>query len=552
PYSAAANPLTGYSVNGRFNVVAYGADPTGQADAAPAINAAVNAACTFAATSFDNLAPTVFFPTGVYNIASEPVLDACAHHLKFEGVSQYGSVLKGGKTIPLILAYPSTMMAQFGAGLEAAPLVGSSGNSLVFGTGITGDYYNLGDVLHSISATPLNGLSQFTVEAFINAPSASPGGVWASGGALRDNPGDGDLTGFGYFQPGATTTCQLDVGGTVYKVQGTSAACGTANTTCWAACSYDGSTIRVYTGVPGATATLVASQAATGTLVQRFDETMDLGGYPTQGWPDEGVTGIFTPYTGKVFSFRLSNTARYGATAPTTPNAELAGDGDTLLLINGDVGNPSAGLIGADYVNGHAWNPPSNVYDLVIRGGSSIDQGSAPSISHLNFFGGADGIFVIGEPGALIDHVNLFAQSHAGILLYSNSYEDILSNIIENNSGVVGIEGDIVSQYYVNNAKIIGGYAGLVAPWHAAYTEWSPSDTPGVGILFRNPDIADENTCVTCDLDTENGGSAVPFVVVGIGGGDTLVSPNMQTNASANVEGMDIEGPVAVTITGGE
>ncbi|MGH8013514.1 MAG: hypothetical protein ACREQ4_13540, partial [Candidatus Binataceae bacterium] len=40
-YSTSINPLTGYSVNGRFNVVAYGADPTGQADAAPAINAAV-------------------------------------------------------------------------------------------------------------------------------------------------------------------------------------------------------------------------------------------------------------------------------------------------------------------------------------------------------------------------------------------------------------------------------------------------------------------------------------------------------------------------------
>ncbi|MGH7985232.1 MAG: hypothetical protein ACREQX_02960, partial [Candidatus Binataceae bacterium] len=431
--------------------------------------------------------------------------------------------------------------------------VGSSGNSLTFDLNGIDDYYNLGDVLHSINGgIPLNGLSQFTVEGFFNQTSASGGNVFFSAGSMKDNPGQSGTAGAAMLQITASSiACKLNIGGTEETASGNSTICANG-TTCWVACSYDGATVRLYAGLPNTTATLIGSQAATGNLAQRYDETMDLGGEPTQGWPDEGVTGVVAPYVGKIFSFRISTTSRYGATAPTAPNAELTGDGNTMLLLNGDLGNPSAGLIGADYHAGGSANGGSAIYDLVVRGNSGVNQGASPSISHLQFYQGATGIFIIGEPGARISDVKLFAQSHAGILLYSNSYKDILNDINETDSGVVGIEGDIFSQYYVNNANIIGSVAGIVAPWHATYVNWSPSGTPGVGILMRNPDSADENTCVTCDLDTENGGSAVPFVVVGVGGGDTLVSPNMQTNSGANVEGMDIEGPVQVTITGGE
>ncbi len=97
-YSAAANAMTGYSVDGMFNVIAYGADPTGVSDNGPAFTAAYNAACAAYNPPIGSIG-AVYIPNGTYNFLS-PFLATCP---STNGSSQTPDIVGAGKTATVLL-----------------------------------------------------------------------------------------------------------------------------------------------------------------------------------------------------------------------------------------------------------------------------------------------------------------------------------------------------------------------------------------------------------------------------------------------------------------
>ncbi len=199
--------------------------------------------------------------------------------------------------------------------------------------------------------------------------------------------------------------------------------------------SYDGANIRLV--VDGK---LVAVQAATGTVTQRPDENMVLGGIGAGNQSNSVASSA--PWLGWLDSVQLSNTARstcagsvtLGASCYTAATAKFAGDSNTIFLTNFDQTlNPSGvlnsatqpgALIAADYTNGSG----SGLAWMVLRN-YALQIGIEQDFRDLGLVSSTFGIF--DAVGTLSTFANINSNTGgAGIYLYGEAFGSHIENWI--------------------------------------------------------------------------------------------------------------------------
>jgi Concanavalin A-like lectin/glucanases superfamily len=335
--SSGGDQVNNASVNGVINVMAYGATGTGiyGTDDAAALQSSVNAACASNNDADNHVSgSTVFLPPASYKM-TYPLWENCAG-VTLQGAGKFSSVLSpvydfGPTVVYAAQAYPGVHLA--------APLVGSVGNSFDFTQDTSyhpfvnlREWDGVNGAIGSPSGLNLNGLGAFSVETFAEDVTAGDGVIVSSSSTPSASAGESN-----------TMLLRINGGDWDFYLTTTSGTCNvtgpsvTLNTVEYLAGTWDGSTCRLYVCTPGATNCAVAASAAlSGTIVQPATDDVTIGPELEQPWPDGA------PYNnaidGKVYSVRLSNSARYTGTIGTAPNAAIAitGDANTLILTNGE------------------------------------------------------------------------------------------------------------------------------------------------------------------------------------------------------------------------
>jgi hypothetical protein len=541
------------SVNGIFNVVEYGANYLGTADASAGAQAAINAACAAALSPANaglSSVPTVYFPPGVYWF-SQPVLNSCGKTILIAGAGMYSSSITakisgvGAMTGPLFVTMPSNYVSSLGQIFDTSLATGS-GNSLYWSGSSQGTqrfYLDIGDAIINdeggalTSPAPLNGLTQFDIRGFVKLPSAAPTAadyIWSSSnGAMDGQTGCSNASGFtacaGAYGIGAGNNvitgpnwdgiAYLKVGGIEYVLTGNQHNF-TPGSILEEELSYDGSNIRLIVN-----GKLVAVQAATGTVTQRPDENMVLGGVNQNNlWSTPAQANT---WLGWLDSVQLSNTARstcagsttLGASCYTAATAKFAGDSNTIFLTNFDQTlNPSGvlnsatqsgALIAADYTNGSgsglAWMPLRN-YLLGIGQEQDFRDFGMSSQS----FGIFDAI------GTLSTFANIYSNTNAaGIYLSGGAFGTHIENWIGTANGY-------------NIAPFVEVQAGGLTDLENVHLTCGNYCVIGQDYLYLNhvflqiPNqtiygLVLQGGAVVTDLepDSENCGSAISALVVG-------------------------------------
>jgi hypothetical protein len=310
-----------------YNVKAYGAVGDGVADDTAAIQAALDA------VGVTGLGGTVFLPPGRYGLSVPLRMRYSCVRLRGSSGAYFSTGTElfslTGAAFPLLdIVSALTPRADLTFG---AALVGS-GNSLAVAGDLAQNSATWID-FRDAAAMDVDGLAAFTAECFFRQtglPRSYYGSLLACGGQRSSH--DPVHTTFDLVTDQARVlTAHLNVGGVLRTV---SSAAGTVldNTTYHVALTYDGTTVRLFLGIAGGSATMVASVAATGTVTQTPSENGSIGVY-RQTWPHGDA--FTSTIDGRIDSIRFSNVARY--TAPyTAPNARLTNASGTLLLENFD------------------------------------------------------------------------------------------------------------------------------------------------------------------------------------------------------------------------
>ena len=450
-----SDALNGFNVNGIFNVKAYGAKGDGATDDSGAINAAIAAACLIGqpgdgAGNFTNVASQVLLPPAAYYLAN-PIWMNCSG-LQLVGVGSYSSVLEPaydfGKTIAVV-----------GTGYQGLPTVASLvtgfGNAADF-TGSQSNYYlNLREwggrfgPLGAPDGLNLNGLSAFTIEAFVEDVTAGDGVIVGSGSVpssagfaaaslLRINSGNWDafLT---------TTTGSHDAAGVAVPL----------NTVKYVAMTYDGATLRLYDCTPGAASCAVdASVPVTGTIVQDPTEDVDVGRWAGQSWPNGSAEqGAIKGY---IDSVRISKIARWTGTITNVPNAKFGADSNTLILTNFEKNPTRSPFIKAYDFAGSGW---LFEYNSSRAGITALNRNSIRDISITPV--GLDNSGVVID-AAHDDEIGPIQMSSMDIglevwnIAYENNFHDITITSRPGRFGIVNNSNDNNFIY----TKVNGGWAG--------------------------------------------------------------------------------------------
>ncbi|MGH7925183.1 MAG: glycosyl hydrolase family 28-related protein [Candidatus Binatus sp.] len=453
--SDGSNALTGFNVNGTFNVKAYGAKGDGSTDDSGAIQAAINAACAVntggdGAGNFTNVAGQVLLPSAPYYLLN-PLWINCSG-LQLVGTGRYSSVLEPaydfGKAIALV-----------GTGYQGLPTVASlvtgPGNAADFTISQSNYYLNLREwggrfgPLGAPDGLNLNGLSAFTIEAFVKDVTNGDGIIVGSGSMpssagfaaaslLRINGGNLDA----YL---TTTTGAHDATGAALPI----------NTIRYVALTYDGTTLRLYDCTPGATSCAVdASVAASGTIVQDPTEDVDVGRWSGQSWPNgSALEGAIKGY---IDSVRISKTARWTGTVATVPNAKFSADSNTLIVTNFEKNANGSPFIRAyDFVGG-GW---LFEYNANRAGITALNRNSIRDISISPVGLDNSGIVIDAAHDDDIGPIQMSAMElglEVWNIAYENNFHDLTISSKPGRYGIVNNSNDNNYTY----TKVSGGWAG--------------------------------------------------------------------------------------------
>ena len=438
-YSLAAGALTGFGVDGCFNPLNYGADPTGLADNSAAFTAASNAACA-AFNPINGIAGlgSVCIPAGDYLFLA-PWLHFCTSGgltPDIGGAGKDQTILvnaiggNSGAGGPLLEIASSLSVSSFGgsSGLIKPGLTASGGNS--WNSGTNNAIFNLDQALDN---RKLNGKSALTIRAIFNTTTnaateylvASDGSASPLKTGCNFVSGDGSYTckSIGLFLGSeGKIYCHNNTSVTGWKELHSASAVGTG-TNIYGECSYDGSNTRLFHGALGGTSTMDAKVAQTGTIVQRPDENLMMLGGGIDGW------SMFGPkyfWQGQVDSVEIASAARCtNDSGCAIPNAKIAGDSSTIFLENWS--NVSRlPLVEPEYANGQATdNATRQVWMAMYNEGVGNSGANNPTIHDLGIVGGTVGIHEnVVSPHYYRVNLNLgSATPHYGIMAdISNDY----------------------------------------------------------------------------------------------------------------------------------
>ena len=520
--------LSNFNVNGAFNVKAYGAKGDANNDDTAAIQAAINAACAVSSNSASGA--TVYFPTGTYRHTA-PLQLACSN-ITLAGAGPNSSTLS-----PAFGGGPAMMMVGPAyTGLETGgSLATGAGSAMLF----DGTRYWLN--LRDSAALDLNGLSAFTVEAFVKPTATNDGQIIASSGRFLAS---GQPTqAFSLQMVSSQLEGRLTLGGSTYILDSGSSNTLAINTVYHVAMSWDGSTIRLFIN-----GTQVNSHAATGSIQQAITEDVTIG--PSiYDWPDGTLLG--NAINGLVDSVRISNVARYTANF-TAPSAKFSVDSSTLGLLNFDqIQGP---LVGMYTSGGLAWlpvrrtNEPSGASEIANTG--AVLTGITIHDLGINADFGQNGIFATVTLNSAFDHLSINGTRN-GLYLWNNCYQNGSHNVTINSSGTaalarIGLAN--ISQSGVNqfdHLRVNGGPYPLV-------------DYEG-SMLLNMLDVAQQSNTVYGAFFKAAGDSTItlnaPILDVELGGTTWLGGIVFSSIGSAVVNGGELDStnsaPAAIVDGGG-
>lgn len=401
-----ADQISSVNLNGTFNPVTFGADPTGVADSAPAFQAAINAACVAAGSGRGGAGgpgklPSVSIPAGIY-LWNEPVWSNCTPNpnIIIRGAGEYATSINVSFQGVALEASPTAVVTTGGPVLVTS-LASGSGNALHVVNNSTAGHVDLDYVLPLNQSTspysgPFSGLSAFDFRTYFKIANVTPGVpaqndfLWSSEGAM--NAGgtclvQGTCTnGIWVNMTTGVLYGGLTIGGTYYQVN--SGATTVASGECYETeLSYDGAHLNLYLGTNGTgscasnpgTVTRVGQTAATGTVTQAGDEAnvlfADFNQFIYQGQVGGGVDREIT-----MDSIQFSKVARNTAASYTQDTTKFSTDSNTLFLWNFDktatfAGNAPFALV----------DTPSNSYAVWQNDGFGC-CGGTQEISDLGLF----------------------------------------------------------------------------------------------------------------------------------------------------------------------
>jgi hypothetical protein len=521
--------ISHFNINGDFNVKnpIYGAKGDGLTDDTAAIQAAFNAACAAGqAISTTGQSETLLFQAGTY-LTSFPILSNCSTPVLFKGESENTAIIKAttGALYPVIMhegsTYHSNMVTAAGGSLTGASLATGPGNSLVWGVNSL-QFYDLEDAYQGTGVYPLGGHSAYTVEGFFNFAGGGGSNVYI----IQSAGDDMNLKGTGALSLEIQTGSPNEIFGCI-TTSGSGHVCTsasgsiTAGTTYEFEWSYDGSTLRVFYGVPGSTTTLAGSASATGSIVQAPSEVYSLG---------DGGTGLLMTgdnlqtnahFIGQLDSIRLSTIARHTATY-TAPTAKFASDGNTILLLNNE--NQSDVLLQASYVSGlgsvgtsapPVWLP---LHSNTLAGGNTHG-----GFYNIGMQGGSYSLLAIGTLYTTLDHVNAGGATHYGVKFFNNCYGTRIEHLtvaatpfaqsgitFSDNSGLTQLSWIFQTGSYYGMQMLDSGGTYSQLYLNPGASQVAAIDIGGTN-LFHSYEIIEP------DVDFESGGTQVPVKIWGSG-----------------------------------
>lgn len=572
--SDGSNAVANFNVNGVFNVKSYGAQGDCATNDQPAIQSAINAACTAGASS--NMSPTVYFPPTPNSCfkTTFPIWINCANAvpMKIQGAGYDNTqVYAQGGSFPAFLVSGNNIASVLGS-ITSAPLIGSTGNSWNFVAGKAWGI-NLKSLLANVSTTqyvqdaaPFNGLAAYTVEFAFNVTDTTnghQGTMLISAG--QDNSaflrGDGLLTAQYTIAGGGvsnTLTVHANLTGGLVNDTPINSFTFTSNATHYFAASYGSGFLQVYMD-----GTRILNAAASGTVLDTPGIDMFYG-HQANGFGQDLNPG--QAMIGQLDGLRISKVARYTGATMTVPTAKFASDSNTILLLNGTYTAP---FIGADSLWGsaspNAWTIPwaensnegliADLSDMQIRGGTFNVLGSGLTYSHWR-------------------NLWLIGASYEAMMLKDVPYADTFADIRVNTnpwalSALTARGGGLFSHIEIPGYGyygIIDGIGGneYINPYIA------PGSQSLGAIVLANVSTSHQPTVIEQPLiDSENGAASPDIMLVGaqtvtIRGGDLEMSGNASpiltgfssgvvlTLDTVNMSGLGANAPSLITCMEGD
>jgi hypothetical protein len=546
-----SNTIDGYSVNSVYNVESFGATPDGSTDSSGAFQTALNTACSHAINS-SGLAskPGVFVPAGTYLLLKPVILHCGANGIRLFGAGKLNTSLVmtqagvGSSYGPALVAMPTTSISSLNSGtITGTALASGSGQSLFWYDSSVPFVLDLGQVMRSISLTPLNGLTALDVRFFAKSGQVSTD--TSSATYFFTSDGKLDLANCNTLSLNGAYSCRgawqvfVDQNQSLWlvaNVSGTSVAIHSANNA-WTLNSthevegvFDGSNVCLFLD-----GTRVATATQSGIITQRPDEDM-LIGEDAQVFPTTGPVGrIWFSGAGAgggtyLDSFEIRKVIPSGRSCSnssyTADTSKFTGDTNSLLLlnfdnlldVNGNTTNTSPALVGADWFNGTDMVPshgPSGQGAWLAIRNEGLVSGESVTVSDLGIAGATIGILGIISQGSNFDNLQL-SGTYAGLFLTNLSYNNEEANVTfnssalaafvaANNSGLTSASNIVIGTAACGWSCLIDTGGGGV--WNKVYM--APQSTTAWEIVVNNIGNSASSWEFTDPTeDVEHGGTA--------------------------------------------
>jgi hypothetical protein len=396
--------VIGPTINRIFNVLAYGAKCDASTDDQPKIQALLDTICNPSNGNNNFGTATIFFPPpsalNATCLVKKPLLVRCG------GVELFGA---GGATIGMsVRGYSVDVIHAQTANIPlAASLVSGPGNSLSF-NGTSFQEINLNDLFSFTGDAVNSGLSNYTIDGWVNVPTVSADGsiVTTAGGlpgSIFATNTNADIT----WTSDGRLQCRMNTSGSGQVTVQSAAGVFTAATTHYFAMVLDGTNHLLSCYLDN---NRVASATANGTYTKQPYTDLAIGEVPGQ-FPDV-LGGAYALAAKKIDGVRISNAARWTTATITAPTAKFTDDGSTLALLNNDV--VDGPLIQDDHSLG--W--------LVERNANEQIGPANEYIHDLNFSGG--GIFA---EGAFLSVYRKLQMTASVMNLFRDNFDSSLSDI---------------------------------------------------------------------------------------------------------------------------
>ncbi len=360
--------ISGLSVNGVFNVKAYGATGNGSTCDQTAIQNAINAAEAAHVGGSPVIAPVVYFPFGYYIVGcltpDVPLTITGVGSPAIQGITLRGdgawtSRIRSNSGVPVFFFEPANFYSTTLGGSGSNPPFSSvtfGGGSVTAldwgnGNGTSSDsrWINLKDSVVGIdtgpwfqTATMANGATSFDFQAFVQYPSSTlANGTTYEITDVSGNDGIGSDNPFNiHMIPGASTTtlsCSIAMSDGSHSVSAAIANASIAPATIhFIECNVDAVSNTMNFFLDGTKVNTSASVTSGATVVMTPRDQWTIG--CNSAGPFGEDTDCFTygnHWVGQIFGIRISSKA-YNTSNYTAPTSLLASDGsNTQMLING-------------------------------------------------------------------------------------------------------------------------------------------------------------------------------------------------------------------------